>query len=110
MSALYGMKVVLAAGPGLGALYIGKGLVLGADVTGARYKATYTEQGGRVKFTGTMSIPPGATIFGGEKLAQGAEFPMSADLPKNFADGSVQQVTVAGRTVQATFEKIGDIP
>ncbi len=111
MSALYLIRFLGHSGIGLGTIYIGKGVILGVDVTNARYSGTYTEEGGRIKGTATLSAPPGGTILvTGDPLPEGQSVPLTADWPANFADGSAQEIVVMGRPVQVTFEKVGDVP
>lgn len=111
MSALYAMRYLGQSGIGMGVIYIGKGVIVGVDVTNGRYSGTYTEEGGRLKGTATLSAPPGGAILvTGAQLPAGQSIPLIADWPANFADGSTQEITVTGHPVQVTFEKIGDVP
>ena len=111
MSALYAMRYLGQSGIGMGVIYIGKGVIVGVDVTNGRYSGTYTEEGGRIKTTATLSAPPGGAILvTGDRLPPGQSIPLTADWPANFADGSAQEITIMGRSVQVTFEKIGDVP
>jgi hypothetical protein len=109
MSALYAMRYVGGGGAGAGAIYIGRGTILGIDVTGGRFQGTYTEQAGRMRASITMSVPAGTTLVTGQIVSHATNFLLTADWPLNFAGGN-QQIMVAGRPVQVTFEKIGDIP
>ncbi len=111
MSTLYAMRYLGQSGIGLGAIYIGRNVILGVDVTNGRYKGTYTEEGGRLKGTATLSAPAGgAVLVTGAQLPAGQAIPLKVDWPVNFADGSAQTIMVQGQPVQVTFEKIGDIP
>lgn len=110
MSALYAMRYLGQTGVGAGAIYIGKGKIAGMDVGGGRYDGSYTEAGGRLKGNATLSAPSGATLVTGQQMAAGSKIPLSVDWPAAFADGAAQSITVAGRPVQVTFEKISDIP
>jgi hypothetical protein len=110
MSALYAMRYLGQAGVGVGAIFVGKGKIVGIDVGGGRYDGSYTEQGGRLKGTGTMTFPTGGTLVTGQQAPQGTKIPLTVDWPSNFADGSAHPLTVQGRAVQVTFEKIGDVP
>ncbi|MCH9054141.1 MAG: hypothetical protein IIA72_24390 [Proteobacteria bacterium] len=111
MSALYAMRYLGQSDVGMGTLYIGRGVIVGVDVANGRYSGTYTEEGGRMKATATLSAPPGgATLVTGDQLPAGQSVPLTADWPANFADGSAQEIMVMGRPVQVTFEKIGDVP
>ncbi len=110
MSALYMMRYLGATGLGFGSLYIGKGIILGSDAAGGQYHGTYTESGGRMIATIILSMPNGGTLVTGTQIPAGTDIPLSADWPTNFADGTAQSVSVLGREVQVTFEKVGDIP
>jgi hypothetical protein len=104
------MRYLGQTGIGAGAMYIGKGKVAGVDVGGGRYEGKYTEQDGRLKGTATLSAPQGAVLVTGQQMPAGAKIPLAVDWPSNFANGAAQPISVAGRTVQVTFEKIADIP
>ncbi len=110
MSALYMMQYVGVAGGGAGAIYIGKGKILGMDIAGGRYAGSYTEQGGRLKGNATLSMPQGGQLVTGQQVPPGTKIPLTTDWPADFANGRPQTVMVAGRSVQVAFEKIGDIP
>lgn len=111
MSALYAMRYLGQSGVGMGAIFVGKGVIVGVDVTNGRYNGTYTEEGGRVTVTATLSAPEGgATLVTGAPLPAGQTIPLTADWPANFADGSTQEIMIMDRPVQVTFEKIGDVP
>ena len=110
MSTLYTIKYLGATGLGFGVLYIGKGTIVGADAGGGRYNGTYTESGGRMKMTTTLSMPSGGILVTGTQIPAGTDIPLSADWPTNFADGTAHPISVLGNEVQGTFEKIGDVP
>lgn len=111
MSTLYVMRYLGQSGIGAGTIYIGRGVILGIDVTNGRYNGTYTEEGGRLKGQAILSAPAGgAVLVTGAQLAAGQEIPLKVDWPLNFADGSTQTIVVQGKPVQVRFEKIGDIP
>lgn len=110
MSALYTMRYLGGVGIGMGAIYVGKGTVVGVDVTGGRYKGNYTDSNGRLKGTVTATFPSGAQLVTGMSVPPGGAIQLALDWPVNFANGQAQQVSVSGRPVQVTLEKIGDIP
>ena len=111
MSALYVMNYLGQASVGAGAVYIGKGIIVGVDVANGRYNGTYREEGGRFKGTVVLSAPPGgATLVTGQPLPAGQSLQINFDWPPSFADGSAQSLSVAGRPVQVTLQKVGDIP
>ncbi|MHB1100527.1 MAG: hypothetical protein ACYC1L_00710 [Alphaproteobacteria bacterium] len=110
MSALYVMNYLGSTGVGIGAIYVGKGTIVGADAGGGRYSGTYVEANGRLKGTFYLSMPNGGQLVTGQQVPPGTKLPISADWPSNFANGQPQQVVVSGNPVQVTLEKVGDIP
>lgn len=64
VSALYKMQYQGAAGFGGGVVYVGRGKVLGMDITGASYDGSYTDQGGRLRGTVTITSAGGALVTG----------------------------------------------
>lgn len=110
MSALYSMTYSGLTGLGGGAVYVGRGVVLGGDVGGGRYHGTYTQQNGTLNVEVTLTFPAGGQLVTGQDMPAGSRLEMTATWPENFADGKPQPIMVAGRPVQVTFEKIGDVP
>ena len=111
MSALYSMQYVGHEGLGAGALYIGRGVVVGIDTGNVRYSGKYTEVNGGINAEVMMKAPAtGATLVTGKVLVSGQPLLLKADWPKNFADGVPQTILVGGHQVQVRLEKIGDIP
>ena len=110
MSALYAMRYVGRADAGAGAIYIGRGTIVGVDVGGGRYRGTYAESSGRIKGTATLSLPNGGSLVTGKTAPPGTEIPLTIDWPLDFFSGKPQSIDVAGQPVQVSFEKIGDIP
>ena len=109
MSALYLMRYQGVAWMGLGAIYVGKGKVLGIDVTGARYDGAYTSQGTTISGTAVLT-PTSGTLVTGQLVTPGSKVPIAFTLPADLGDGQFQTVMVGGRPVQVAFDKIGDIP
>lgn len=100
-----------SGGAGFGTVYIGKNVVVGVDAANARYNGTYTEEGGRLRFSGELSSPQGgAVLVTGHSLPQGQSVPLNADWPSNFDNGSTQQIMLMGHPVQVRLEKIGEVP
>ena len=110
MSALYAMRYVGKEGLGLGAIYIGRGKVVGVDAANGRYQGTYTENGGRVTGLVSLSAPGGATLVTGVNLPAGQSVAIAFDWPHTFANGKPHNVSVNGSQVAVTLEKIGDVP
>ena len=106
--ALYAMYYVGQTGTGSGAVYVGNGKIVGIDVGNLRFHGTYVEQGGRLKGTVTMSAPTGGTLVTGAQLPAGTQLKLTLDWPSNFANGTPQAISIEGRPVHLTLEKIGD--
>lgn len=109
MSALYQMRYQGISGIGHGAIYIGKGTMVGVDVTGARYHGSYTDQGGNLSGNVTLTSAGGSLVTG-QPVPAGTKVPITFQLSGNFADGQFKTVNVGGKPVQVAFDKIGDIP
>ena len=109
MSALYQLSYEGLIGFGHGALYIGKGLLLGSDAGGGRYRGSYKEENGRL--VGSLSlIASSASSVAGQPLPSGQVLEIPVDLPLDFADGRYHPMLVGGTHVGIAFAKIGDIP
>ncbi len=110
MSALYAMRYLGQSGIGMGAVYIGRGSIVGVDVSNGRYHGTYTEENGRVKGNVTLSSPPGGSVLvTGDPLPAGQSIPLTIDWPSDFANGDARELSLMGHPVQVTIEKIGDV-
>lgn len=109
MNALYIMRFLGGAGVGFGAIYIGHGKVVGVDAGNARYHGSYTEDGARLRGTITMTLPTGGTLVIGMQVPPGFSTTLNVDWPVNFTSGQ-QTVSVQGRQVSVTLEKVGDVP
>lgn len=68
MSALYIMRYHGQQDQGMGAIYIGKGTIVGVDIGGGRYHGTFQDQGGRLRATVNLSMPQGGTLVTGQQL------------------------------------------
>jgi hypothetical protein len=113
MSAFYLMKYIGEAGVGGGTLFIGKGLVIGADIQGGKLEGSYTVANGRMRGAVKMTAPSGgASLVTGQHVPAGATFNLNFDFPADtFADGTPQHmIGVGGRPLKVMFEKIRDLP
>jgi hypothetical protein len=112
MSAFYLMRYAGTAGQGGGALYIGKGIIVGIDVLGGKYDGSYIEKDGRLRGTVKLTSPgAGAHLVTGQTVGGGQSFDLRIDLPANFANGRPHTIIgVGGRPVQVTFEKVKNLP
>ena len=111
MSALYVMRYVGREGLGIGAVYIGRGKIVGIDAANGRYQGTYTENGGRMKGLVSLSAPPGGVMLvTGAQLPVGQKITILFDWPDTFANGQTQYINVGGNQVEVSMEKVGDVP
>lgn len=90
-------------------MYIGRGTVVGADVGNGRYHGSYAESGGRMRGTVTLTMPDGGVLVTGQQVPPRTSIPMTFDWPANFTAGA-QPISVQGKAVNVTFEKVGDVP
>ena len=90
MSALYAMRYLGASGTELGAIYIGRGKIVGIDVANARYSGSYSEQGNRMKAKVTLTAKENAVLVTGQQVSAGTKIEMTADWPSDFANGKPQ--------------------
>ena len=109
MSALYQMRYKGVSGVGHGSVYIGKGLILGIDITGARYHGSYANQGQNLAGSTTLTSA-GGTLVTGQPVPAGTKVQITFSLPPTFDNGQFQKITVGGQPVEVAFDKIGDIP
>lgn len=109
MSALYQMRYQGVAGNGHGAMYIGKGVIVGIDIAGSRCNGTYVPTETRLDGSAILTSAGGALVTG-ENVAAGGTVPITFSLPARFDDGQYHEVIVGGKTVRVRFTKIGDIP
>ena len=109
MSAFYKMTYVGTSDSGHGALYIGKGVVVGIDIGDIRYHGTYTVNEGHLHLDVAMTAKVDGQLVTGQPLPAGKSFRVTGSVPENFADGRTYEVLVEGRKVLVVFEKIGNV-
>ena len=112
MSAFYIIKYFGEAGAGGGTLYIGKGVVVGTDIQGAKFEGIYKVADDRMKGVVKVTAPKtGATLVTGQRLPAGAQFDLRFDLPAGtFADGTQQTLEgYGGEPLKVIFEKVRDL-
>lgn len=110
MRAIYQMTYVGAAGDGGGVMYIGDGVIAGADFGNGRYRGTFAESGGRLNLEAVMSLPAGTHLVTGATFSQPTDVPLTASWPLDFGNGQTLTISVAGRPVQVKFSKVMDLP
>ncbi len=106
---LYVIRFLGQADFSTGVLYIGHGIISGADANDVLYDGTYEEADGLFKGRAVMSMPAGAELVTGMAVPPGQSISIAADWPLDFANGVPQQIAVAGRTVTVTLHKIRDL-
>ena len=110
MSALYKMTYGGGVGFGHGAIFIGNGQVLGIDIGDIWYEGKYWEENGQVRMQANMTAKsPDAVLVTGRHLSAGETIPIDATWPLDMEPDELHQISVAGRPVNVTLEKIGDI-
>ncbi len=109
MSALYAIIYAGRSGDGQGAIFVGRGQILGYDFGSGRYAGTYHEQDGRLKGTVALSFPAGGTLVTGQRVPPNAMFTVAIDWPSDFGNGTVQHVIIDGQAVGVVFDKIGGV-
>jgi hypothetical protein len=113
MSAFYIMKYFGKDGAGGGTLYIGRGVVVGTDIQGAKFDGTYRVINDRMIGVVTMTSPAsGSKLVTGQTLPPGMVVPLNFDFPaRNFADGRLYPMTGYGeQPLMVAFEKVRDLP
>ena len=111
MSALYIIDFVGRAGGGGGALYIGKGRIIGVDAGRVIYDGSYRENGNNLEGTVTLTATaPDGFLVTGQPFSVGQKIEIPIRLPANFANGQEHVLPVDGKHVIVKFQKIADIP
>jgi len=113
MNAFYIMKYFGKAGAGGGTLYIGKGVVVGTDIQGAKLDGTYRVNDDRLRGIVKMTVPAsGSTLVTGQTLPGGTVIELNFDFPvHDFDDGHpYPMVGYGGEQLMVAFEKVRDLP
>jgi hypothetical protein len=110
MSALYVISYTGQIGIGAAAIYVGRGRVVGIDVGNVRYSGSYEEIDGRLRGAITLEAKSRMSLVTGVSLSPGQKIQFTFDWPQNFASGQPQQLSVMGRAITVTVEKVGDVP
>lgn len=110
MAALYAVQYAGQTGVGVGAMYVGNGIIAGFDIYGGSYSGTYVESGGRLRGNVALSVPAGGALVTGQQVPAGTSIQILADWPADLGSGSALPLNVGGRPVQVIFRKIHDLP
>ncbi len=112
MNAIYLMIFEGAQEASGGLVYIGKGVVAGADLGLVTYDGTYALTGdrviGQVLMKGTRRHSIGNRPS--RRTCRSKLYRLAWTSRLNFANGLTQHVRIAGQHVAVTFRKIRDIP
>jgi hypothetical protein len=109
LSALYRVQYQSANGFGDAVVYIGKGKILGMDITASHYDGSYAEQNGHLQGTATFTST-GVTLVTGQAIPAGEKAPITFNWPRNLAYGQPLQAMVGGHPVSLKLTKIEDVP
>jgi hypothetical protein len=93
---------------GVGAIYIGEGIILGMDQNGGRYHGTYVQRGDRIMGNALLTFPQGGTLVTGLKMKPGWKVVLATNWPADLANAGQLELDVMQDMVQVSFEKIGD--
>jgi hypothetical protein len=93
---------------GVGALYLGNGILVGMDSNGGRYHGTYKELNGRIMGSAMLSFPNGGTTVTGLPMKPGWKAPLATNWPADLGNGQPLNIDLMQDQVEVTFEKIGE--
>jgi len=93
---------------GVGAIYIGEGIILGMDQNGGRYHGTYVQRGDRIMGSALLTFPQGGTLVTGIKMLPGWKVVLATNWPADLANAGELELDVMQDMVHVSFEKIGD--
>jgi len=102
MASLYSMRFA-ASGQQFGLIYIGNGVIAGADTTGITYDGTYVLEDSRFKGTAAMVQPQANQGYGGGGGT------LTFDWPEDLQDGQ-HPASLGERTVTIVLRKLRDVP
>lgn len=111
MSALYQADFIGRGVGDVALLYIGGGVISGADANGGRYQGSYEERDGRLQgiIRFTMAVAQG--LRPGALPPAGSSYNLRLDFQPDFADGRPQQMLDPGNLpVHVTITKLRDMP
>jgi hypothetical protein len=77
MSALYAIHYQGGAAVGFGAVYIGRGKIVGVDINNVRINGTYVKQGGRMKPNVILTAKNDAVLVTGDQMPAGTTIPLA---------------------------------
>ena len=87
IAGIYSITFRGAADRGIGMLVLQGGTVTGADAAGVLFDGTYKEDGERVSFSLTMTVPPGVVLVQGTAPRPVPdEVPIAASVPVKALD------------------------
>ena len=110
--ALYVAYLTGVAGRSIGLFYIGDGILAGVDIGTMQYDGTYkTNSDGSMEGALAYVIPPNTSLItGAPAVGALSRITVKLNLPAHFDDGRVLKIDTPLGPVNATFEKVKDIP
>jgi len=111
MSALYVLRLADRPGCCVGAVYLGRGVVVGVDVAGIRYSGTCERLPEGIRFHVIAGAPAsGAILASGRFFPPGEDTTITGLIPNDFETGASFDVRLLGASVTVSLDKIGDVP
>lgn len=111
MSALYVLRLAGRPGCCVGAVYLGRGVVVGVDVAGIRYSGTCERSPQGIRFSVIADAPAsGAILTTGRFFPPGETAVISGLIPDDFETGASFDVQLLGASIAVALDKIGDVP
>jgi len=93
---------------GIGMLVLQNGNITGADVGGATYDGTYTDNGDSIFFKAIMTVPPGVSLVQGTRpMPTTYTVPFEAEIKKNIiTTGEPVLINLPPGPVNVIFKKL----
>jgi len=110
MSVLYALRYSGSTGMGVAAICVGGGRIVGFDGADGRYLGNYTTANGRLRGSLTLTMAGTWPLVTGDTAHEGQALSLEIDVPVDFGNGQPQVVSLNGKPVSITAEKIGEIP
>ena len=113
MEGTYSFVYSSAAGVGVGVFKVTGSNLVGADLSGGRYKGTVTTDAatGEIKAEFDMRIPAGiGLVQGTTPLDMASSRRVTVTLPRNYGDGEPQKLAIPPGHVWAIIVRVPDDP
>jgi hypothetical protein len=106
----YAAYLTGSSGQGFCMLVFKDGIIVGADVMGAKYDGTFTESDGGFAATLRVSIPPNTRLVQGPTIGpQGDDWEIDMQLPVDFLSQPFIRINSKHGPVNAKLVKLRDL-